>query len=1272
MYLWYQVAWEAQEHDTGPWNGNINSKRPLIIELSDYEIYSVPEDNFFGELHTLDYLDENGKKLQFNGVVSIGHERHFVQNVPIKSYSIEGYGVDEDPNVVIYINSHLASHDGDYDLWYKLNCPSRPYKPFQGAFHWIANLGKHVIDFLDSKSSVSLNEFRHKFYHWLQQRFKNHLEFQNWLQAYQSIDFRKIVHAHISYLWSEAVCLQDDQILSQHPLWDQCGRRDNEMIPPKCAKTIATQHVYNCFRNRYFAEQLLAMNPSECVRAARQHRMRTLGLPVESHSLSPSIKRTSIRIPKNFTVGDVISIIPDQEENKKWRKSAKDSAKIREWFGYVHRVSTQSDGRQRLYVLWLYRPEDTTINTTDYPVKQELFISENCNCLEYKLMDSDVYKCYSVEWFSKRYDTPKDFLVRQKYDTRTSSFVTMQDTDFRCNCYKSYSETSGDTFREGDTVYMREQDVLEPVVVEKNDTTTKRMRVRRLSRLKRIQNVAQPVAVNELVWTDHLEVVPYERIEGRCYVRFFSRVDSTSFRIPFPYNQSGGAHCWILSTRLVDTDSEKLEELTEAPPCLIQGPSYAPYDDTKKLPGLSLFSGLGNLDRGLETGSAVHFHTSVDMNGRAIQTLRANADENHQPKLWFGSVDDYLHALLSGESPNMDLVAKIGDVSVIAAGSPCPGFSKLQQDWRSEQSLRNAAHVTTFASFVDVYRPEYGFLENVVNMGATRKGFEEELVLSQLVGCLVSMGYQVQQFIMSSWNYGSPQHRNRLIISIAAPGRTLISQPRPTHGDFEGFKSKSVGKLLNGERFGVQDAKLTPYPHVTAGEAIGHLPDIGCGIKHPCIGWPDHVLRLRPNIKERRCIAHVPKYPPGVGLGYAAEHNLIPKYLYEGKSEIAGKSYKRIKKNGLIGTVVTGPSPHDSRSGPFVHYEQNRCITLEEARIAQGIPEEDILIGTVNDQYKMVGNAVDRRVAKALGMELRRAVDHDSRKMVARPSIAARQSVSVVINSRRKSGIHTSIRQENDKPSLNKKSEAIDGTSERYMQPLLDKSKDPDLVGKNYNDEDGNSVQQHRIYNHQRGILASKATMREATLESELDKQLEAEFGFDLRVKPGGNTALNDEMVDFDGSQAMPAMTMSHRGLPGALQKNSVAHSPATSLIQDAETTSSSSSSRPQSRRPELPTQTQHTHYQHQAYQNESVKNDHGEIVYSNKRIKRSQSLHQPDQLPPDRNTSESTKEDEPTRKTRHTGLSVEFVPRCWNKPVELDISRQAKASKKSESRPYA
>jgi DNA (cytosine-5)-methyltransferase 1 len=1234
-------------------------------------------------------MDVAGKKLFFSGELSIGSTRHYVQEIPVKSYSIEGYGVDDSPNAIIYIVTSEASNDRTHDIWYRLGTPSRPYKCFQDAFQWIATLGKHTVDFLDHQHAVTLADFKQKFSAWLQQRFPDNPDVSRWRDAYGSTDFRKIIHAHISYMYSEAVCLQDDSLLN-HPLWKECGRNDDDMIESKCEKTVATPHVFKCFKNRYFAGQIVEMCPLDAVLAAREHRVRTLGFPSETQP--PAAATQLVQNRHKIQIGDVVCIAPDEFEDQMWRKTAKNVAQVHEWIGYVQRVSPSTpltDGHQRLYVIWLYRPEDTTISTTDYPVAKELFMSDNCNCHEHALLSSEVTRRCSVEWFSQGYDTRKEFLVRQKYETQTSSFVTMEKTDFRCSCRSQSSSGNfalNDKYRQGDTVYVREHDILNPVVIEELDVAEEQVKIRRLVRLNQTQTSdshgrlfhglpKRHIAANELAWTEDVETMSSAAIEDRCYVRFFSNCDITGGRVPFPYNQDGLGHCWIISMRLVMSNGQELEgliaeELIAAPQCLREAPDYSPTKFSKKLSGLSLFSGLGNLDKGLEAGGAVQFHTAIDMNGRAIQTLRANAEE--QLKLWFGSVDDYLHALLSGDSPNMKLIAKIGDVAVIAGGSPCPGFSKLQQNWLSEQSLRNAAHVTTFASFVDIYRPEYGYLENVVNMGVTRKGFEDELVLSQLIGCLVSMGYQVRQYIMSSWHFPSIQHRNRLFLSIAAPGRTPPAPPRATHGDPDGFKSKSVGKLLNGERFGVQDVQVTPFPqHVTPGEKLGHLPNIGSGIRHPCISSPDHVLRCRPNIREKRCMAHVPTDPPGVGIEYAAKRGLVPKYLYETRSEISKKSYRRIKKDGLVGTVVTAPSPHDSRAGPFVHWEQNRCITLEEARLTQGIPTEEVLIGSVSEQFKMVGNAVDRRVSEALGLELRRAMDQDAHR------VAKKQSVSVVINVRRQSrvdvarpttegqtgahipaplGVHQDVDTdyESDGSQTVRGLETCSGKRSRSTTQddihrsttITSRSESGSNTNKEDEDDDGPVVRGRRRDAHGR-LLYTAAVSREPTHESELGKQLEREFGFDLRVKPGGRASWNEKMVDYDASSAAPSLAMGRNGLPRHFKKALSAAPSRTKRSRDRSETDGESSSSSRSR----------LSSKKRVRQSESVESNHCVTVGSTDTS----------------NTSENRRHGETSRKTRHSGLGLDFVPQQWHKRVENEARTKAREmSAKPKPRPYA
>ena len=128
------------------------------------------------------------------------------------------------------------------------------------------------------------------------------------------------------------------------------------------------------------------------------------------------------------------------------------------------------------------------------------------------------------------------------------------------------------------------------------------------------------------------------------------------------------------------------------------------------------------------------------------------------------------------------------------------GFSTCQQERASSKSVKNASYVTIFCSFTDIHRSKLGIFENVCSIkhgkaprrqnlqmdddefeGSSASSQNVQNVLSYLVTCLVSMGYQVNHFLMSSEEYGSCQKRERLILTIATPGLAPIKKPSATH-----------------------------------------------------------------------------------------------------------------------------------------------------------------------------------------------------------------------------------------------------------------------------------------------------------------------------------------------------------------------------------------------------------------------------------------------------------------------------------------------------------
>ena len=632
------------------------------------------------ELIGLHLFDIKAKDLCFDGYVVVNNTRYYVERIKVEDVSIDGYGSDSHPGITAYIQIPSAANDRTSDVWLRLQQPAERYKRFHMPFLWVAMLSKHVIDYMDNQAegTVGLQSFESSFHSWLGQRFGSNRHFQQWFAMFENkTDFRVAFHAYKDFLYNQALNLSTSQHLASHPVWSQClcNRLVTiEQRPTLFSYTTATAHVYESFKHMYFAGKLKQVPLSASVGQLRRKRSLRLGFS-EDGILPTTIRHTHKDTTGNFSVkvGDVVSIIPDDADKIRWQTSGS------QWLAYVQGIEPTVSGGQRLMVLWLYRPADTTISTANYPITREVFLSDNCNCGERELLSTDILRKHTVDWKPKYSNTTKDFFIRQTYVTNDSAFVTFKDDHKVCPCRRPKPALI--KWRAGDTVYVTKMvegvKILEPVVIQEIYEKSNTARVRLLLRLARdcsdlsIQAGRSSILANELVLTGKLKTLSLSRIQRACSVRFIQKEIVLSNDIPSPYSLGGAGDLWFVSMGL-DTAKEKkrLVFLERLPHGFHEAQEERlPYS---KLRGLSLFSGGGGLDRGLEQGGAVEFDTSVDYESAAIHTQRANCKNPQSMRLFCGSVDDYLNILLSGERDRS--VARIGEVDFIAAGSPCPGM----------------------------------------------------------------------------------------------------------------------------------------------------------------------------------------------------------------------------------------------------------------------------------------------------------------------------------------------------------------------------------------------------------------------------------------------------------------------------------------------------------------------------------------------------------------------------------------------------------------------
>lgn len=1010
-----------QKHPLG-FNASYGDDKFLEIELSQFFIY-LPGTNghhAYEMTGLQDLMTRTGNpSFCFDGLLSIGGQNRYVQSVPFKLVSVAGYGKEYDEVEQIWIKSCANSRS---NVYYRLKEPHPHYKRYHDGYLWLANLSKHFVDYAlevgETGAKVSIHNFRHDFTNWIEKEHGESVPFQEWLKKYNGRDFRSALTSNIDFIAKDAI---GTYMLDGLDIWAEVKYKT--AIPfykPKETMTVVTPYVYDCFEHMKFGSHLKKVQPSTQSQIRRESQGNALHLTLNAEftetnldsqtqaSTTPASKRHRIKGSlnqfcsspfniKSISVGDVLGVKTDgvgsswKDEETQWKEL--DEC----WYVYVQGVHTTQSGNRSFDVLWLYRPADTACALMKYPHENELFLSDNCSCSTSRISEDEVLCRVSVAWNGNPGQTEADFFIRQTYQS-DNSFVTLREEHKRCEhlivAVAAPIQKLAEQYKTGDTILLNPKGCfesnfgLEPCeIVGFVQGRINFVRVRRLLRRCEIEDdsTARP---NELVYSDDMASIDVDDVDRRCFVRFYSQSQVRNKEVPAPYCRDGTGDLFYITTRLIRLgDQNHLKEIDQnnPPESLIQGfdPSQPP--PFQLLRGLDMFCGGGNFGRGLEEGGAIKFTHAVDMAPNAIATYYANVEYPETTKFFCGSVDDMITKALNGNIEGLPEIPLPGDIDFIAAGSPCVGYSILNPNRDSAQGLKNQSLISDVASMIDFYRPKYALLENVLTMAQKGKGRSHDS-LSQLICCIVGMGYQLQVYVLDAWSFGSPQARSRLFVSVAAPGLELPPRPPCSHSHPNGTTDRGLGTMANGKAFGERLFVDTPFKFVSAEKSTEHLPDIGDGHTGHCSQYPDHRLSTNPSETLRHHINIIPFSPPGMNFIKTWKNRHITgmtQHDYDNFNTVTKKgkqrhnvmehsrAYGRIVPTSLFSTIVTSCSPENARSGRVLHWCQPRLLSLEEAKIAQGFVEGDALTGTRGEQYKIAGNSVARTVALAQGLSYR-------------------------------------------------------------------------------------------------------------------------------------------------------------------------------------------------------------------------------------------------------------------------------------------------------------
>lgn len=955
-------------------------------------------------LHHFATKKAHDKNFYFDGIVSLGDLKFHLTKVEVVELPIGNYGSSHHT-----VGGHIwvrSWRNANKEIYYRFKKPAVEYERFYTPFLWVADLTKHVVDFcssmMEKRQGVSFLSFKHKFSQWAEKMHSTSPSFRRWRTGHSSDDFRTSVMANIDFIWKEMNGVLDPGKVERLQLFRETKHFDQwkENIAPAITKiregksevaaTIVTPYIMECFGHMILGKVLkvggLDSEASESIE-------NQTGRPaVERPGPNPAQPQTKSRGPSflspeavdGVVVGDVISTPRDMQDatDTKWEVMAsKDGLEDDRWFGLVQKVHVSAENGPRSFdVTWFYRPVETPCCMMRYPWANELFLSDHCTCedgSDARVKGTEILGTHEIDWFGTPDVSTGEFFVRQTYAIEKRRWTTLDRSHLRCTHDSPRLE-----YKAGDTVIATLSststfsEAYEVVKIFKQDET-RFVRLRKLPKRRDVDPSTKGIAPNELVYTEQFIVVKPDKIVGKCFVRSF--VPDTP--IPVPYNRGGTGNLFFITSRLEESHDgvERVVPFAGDFPATIHQGFDPGNHRIPKLKGLDLFCGSGNFGRGLEEGGVVDMRWANDVWDRAIHTYMANAPNPRTTRPFLGSVDNLFQLAMEGKFS--DNVPRPGEVDFISGGSPCPGFSLLTTNKATLEQFKNRSLVASFASFVDFYRPKFGVLENVCTIVQSKSNRSED-VLSQLFCALVGLGYQAQLIMGDAWSYGAPQSRSRVFLYFAAPGFRLPEAPRPSHSHFPKAKRHNLGKMCNGEPFVGRIFGPTPFKYVSAAEATADLPRIHDAVSDTCVSFPDHRLSVGVTYERRQQFSFIPTHPSGLGFAKAwnqgkgvmtpGERALFPNEGTERVSPTA-TGWSRIRPTDVFPTITTACNPTDARLGAGLHWFEDRPISIQEVRRAQGFPDEEVLLANVIDQWVLVGNSVARQMATVLGLQFREA-----------------------------------------------------------------------------------------------------------------------------------------------------------------------------------------------------------------------------------------------------------------------------------------------------------
>lgn len=345
--------------------------------------------------------------------------------------------------------------------------------------------------------------------------------------------------------------------------------------------------------------------------------------------------------------------------------------------------------------------------------------------------------------------------------------------------------------------------------------------------------------------------------------------------------------------------------------------------NNQKLKAIDFFCGAGGVTRGL-LDAGIDVICGIDNDPNVQKTYTENNKRSNGDNLKFILEDINT---LAYQTLEKTLISEAYDKLLFIACAPCQLFTNINTIKENRKKEKN--YLIRFIDFVELFKPNFLFIENVTGINSKKFGF----ILDQITNRIRLMGYVCKHKNINAKKYGIPQNRNRKI--LIASKNTDIFFPKETHGKDklkyltvrDIFKNHYLTPLKSGERDSIDPLHWASNLSATNLWRIKHTKKDG--------GKRDIWMKSKP---VNCFIRHKDSY---------------------------ADVYSRMYWDKSSPTITTRFNSFSN--GRFGHPGEDRAISLREGSLLQTFPLDYQFYGNMRNIAKFIGNAVPVKLAEIFG-----------------------------------------------------------------------------------------------------------------------------------------------------------------------------------------------------------------------------------------------------------------------------------------------------------------